>query len=100
MTEPQDSATADARPFIPVRIAVMTVSDTRTFETDRSGQVISVRIGCGGSSAGAGGAGYIAGGAAGSASSAGGAGGGATTTGGAAARVCDRDGGGGAFGLN
>jgi molybdenum cofactor biosynthesis protein B len=41
MSEHQDNATADARPFIPVRIAVMTVSDTRTLETDRSGQVIS-----------------------------------------------------------
>jgi molybdenum cofactor biosynthesis protein B len=33
-----------ARPFIPVRIAVLTVSDTRTPETDRSGQVLSERI--------------------------------------------------------
>jgi molybdenum cofactor biosynthesis protein B len=41
MSEPQDNATPAARPFIPVRIAVMTVSDTRTLETDRSGQVIS-----------------------------------------------------------
>jgi molybdopterin adenylyltransferase len=27
------------RPFLPVRVAVLTVSDTRTLETDRSGQV-------------------------------------------------------------
>ncbi|MGE0005666.1 MAG: molybdenum cofactor biosynthesis protein B [Parvibaculaceae bacterium] len=33
-----------ARPFIPVRIAVLTVSDTRTPETDRSGQVLAERI--------------------------------------------------------
>ena len=41
MSAPQDNAKTDERPFIPVRIAVMTVSDTRTLETDRSGQVIS-----------------------------------------------------------
>ncbi|MEM9492209.1 MAG: molybdenum cofactor biosynthesis protein B [Myxococcota bacterium] len=28
------------RPFIPVNIAVLTVSDTRTLDTDRSGQII------------------------------------------------------------
>jgi molybdopterin adenylyltransferase len=44
MTEPRDNAVPDARPFIPVRIAVMTISDTRTLETDRSGQVISELI--------------------------------------------------------
>jgi len=30
----------ESRPFIPVRIAVMTVSDTRTIETDKSGHVL------------------------------------------------------------
>ncbi len=32
------------RPFIPVRIAVMTVSDTRTPDTDRSGDTLAQRI--------------------------------------------------------
>ncbi|MGE0241091.1 MAG: molybdenum cofactor biosynthesis protein B [Parvibaculaceae bacterium] len=32
------------RPFIPVRIAVLTVSDTRTPETDKSGAVLAERI--------------------------------------------------------
>jgi molybdopterin adenylyltransferase len=32
------------KPFIPVRIAVLTVSDTRTIETDKSGQVLIERI--------------------------------------------------------
>ncbi|MFO1088449.1 MAG: molybdenum cofactor biosynthesis protein B [Hyphomicrobiales bacterium] len=32
------------RPFIPVRIAVLTVSDTRTLETDKSGQTLADRI--------------------------------------------------------
>jgi molybdopterin adenylyltransferase len=32
------------KPFIPVRIAVLTVSDTRTLETDKSGQVLIERI--------------------------------------------------------
>jgi molybdopterin adenylyltransferase len=41
MSERQDSAAKDERPFIPVRIAVLTISDTRTLETDRSGQVLS-----------------------------------------------------------
>jgi molybdenum cofactor biosynthesis protein B len=30
----------ESRPFIPVRIAVMTVSDTRTEETDKSGNIL------------------------------------------------------------
>jgi molybdenum cofactor biosynthesis protein B len=30
----------DTRPFIPVNLAILTVSDTRTLETDRSGQVL------------------------------------------------------------
>jgi molybdenum cofactor biosynthesis protein B len=34
----------DSRPFIPVRIAVLTVSDTRTFEDDRSGDTLAARI--------------------------------------------------------
>lgn len=33
-----------ARPFLPVNVAVMTVSDTRTPETDTSGQVLIERI--------------------------------------------------------
>lgn len=37
-----------ARPFLPVNIAVMTVSDTRTPETDTSGQVLIERIGAAG----------------------------------------------------
>lgn len=32
------------RPFLPVRIAVMTVSDSRTLETDTSGQALVSRI--------------------------------------------------------
>ncbi|MFT9398665.1 molybdenum cofactor biosynthesis protein B [Acetobacter sp.] len=32
------------RPFLPVRIAVMTVSDTRTLETDTSGQALVSRL--------------------------------------------------------
>ena len=31
----------ESRPFIPVRIAVLTVSDTRTLETDKSGQTLA-----------------------------------------------------------
>lgn len=34
----------DSRPFIPLNIAVMTVSDTRTPETDTSGDVLEARI--------------------------------------------------------
>jgi molybdopterin adenylyltransferase len=30
----------DTRPFIPVNLAILTVSDTRTLETDRSGQIL------------------------------------------------------------
>lgn len=36
--------TANERSFVPVRIAVLTVSDTRTPETDRSGQVLVDRL--------------------------------------------------------
>ena len=32
------------RPFVPVRIAVLTVSDTRTLDTDKSGAVLAERI--------------------------------------------------------
>lgn len=34
----------ESRPFIPVNIAVLTVSDTRTLETDRSGDTLVARI--------------------------------------------------------
>jgi molybdenum cofactor biosynthesis protein B len=34
----------ETRPFIPVGIAVLTVSDTRTPETDRSGDTLAARI--------------------------------------------------------
>ncbi|SUA99881.1 Molybdenum cofactor biosynthesis protein B [Pannonibacter phragmitetus] len=34
----------DSRPFIPLRIAVLTVSDTRQLEDDRSGTVLAERI--------------------------------------------------------
>jgi len=34
----------DSRPFIPLNIAVMTVSDTRTPETDTSGDVLEARV--------------------------------------------------------
>ncbi|HEX7777126.1 MAG TPA: molybdenum cofactor biosynthesis protein B [Parvibaculum sp.] len=34
----------NSRPFIPLNIAVMTVSDTRTRETDASGDVLEARI--------------------------------------------------------
>lgn len=34
----------EARPFIPANIAVMTVSDTRTFKDDRSGDTLASRI--------------------------------------------------------
>jgi molybdenum cofactor biosynthesis protein B len=34
----------DSRPFIPVNIAVLTVSDTRTLETDTSGKALADRI--------------------------------------------------------
>jgi molybdenum cofactor biosynthesis protein B len=34
----------EGRPFIPVRVAVLTVSDTRTFADDRSGDILADRI--------------------------------------------------------
>ncbi|MEJ2107563.1 MAG: molybdenum cofactor biosynthesis protein B [Acidiferrobacteraceae bacterium] len=36
--------TAKKREFIPLRIAVLTISDTRTEETDRSGQMLAGRL--------------------------------------------------------
>ena len=38
------SDTSASRSFIPVRIAVLTVSDTRNIETDKSGSVLAERI--------------------------------------------------------
>ena len=35
---------ADVRPFVPVRFAVLTVSDTRTLEEDKSGAMLAGRI--------------------------------------------------------
>src|SRR3954453_17162175 len=40
----QSMPLSEARPFLPVRIAVLTVSDSRTPETDTSGQTLSDRI--------------------------------------------------------
>ena len=34
----------ETRPFIPVRIAVLTISDTRTLETDKSGNSLTAMI--------------------------------------------------------
>jgi molybdopterin adenylyltransferase len=34
----------DSRPFVPVRIAILTVSDTRTADDDRSGDTLAGRI--------------------------------------------------------
>jgi len=34
----------ETRTFVPIRIAVMTVSDTRTFEDDRSGDTLAGRV--------------------------------------------------------
>ena len=39
---------ADAREFIPLNIAVLTVSDTRTEETDKSGALLVQRLGAAG----------------------------------------------------
>jgi molybdenum cofactor biosynthesis protein B len=35
---------AEARQFIPVRVAILTISDTRTLETDLSGQTLADRV--------------------------------------------------------
>jgi molybdopterin adenylyltransferase len=37
-------ATDSSRPFLPVNIAILTVSDSRTLDTDTSGDVLSERI--------------------------------------------------------
>ena len=37
-------AASETRPFLPVRIAVLTISDTRSFEDDKSGQTLSDRV--------------------------------------------------------
>ena len=42
----------EARPFIPLNIAVLTVSDTRTPETDRSGDTLVNRLEAAGASTG------------------------------------------------
>jgi molybdenum cofactor biosynthesis protein B len=42
------ASSAENRPFIPIRIAVVTVSDTRTPETDKSGDTLAERIGTSG----------------------------------------------------
>lgn len=34
----------ESLPFVPIRIAVLTISDTRTFETDSSGSILAERI--------------------------------------------------------
>lgn len=39
-----DAAPSAEAPFIPVRFGVLTVSDSRTIETDRSGQTLADRI--------------------------------------------------------
>jgi molybdenum cofactor biosynthesis protein B len=42
------SASDPSRPFLPVNIAVLTVSDSRTIDTDTSGDVLAERIGVAG----------------------------------------------------
>lgn len=44
MTTPHADRIDTSRAFVPVRIAVMTVSDTRTEETDKSGQTLVARL--------------------------------------------------------
>ena len=34
----------ESRPFIPIRIAVLTVSDSRSLEDDKSGATLAARI--------------------------------------------------------
>lgn len=34
----------ETQPFLPIRIAILTVSDTRTFDTDKSGHLLADRI--------------------------------------------------------
>jgi molybdenum cofactor biosynthesis protein B len=45
---------SEARQFIPVRIAILTISDTRSLETDVSGKTLADRVAAAGESAGAG----------------------------------------------
>ena len=40
----------ETKPFIPVRFAVLTVSDTRTLADDKSGQTLADRIAAAGQS--------------------------------------------------
>ena len=42
--EPMTSRIDESRPFVPLRIAVMTVSDTRTAADDRSGDLLVARL--------------------------------------------------------
>ena len=44
MSDGRETPGTGGRAFIPVRIAVMTVSDTRVLEDDRSGQLLSELI--------------------------------------------------------
>jgi len=46
--EKEYAHTKNEREFIPVNIAVLTISDTRTEETDRSGQMLTNRLGAAG----------------------------------------------------
>lgn len=34
----------ESRPFLPVNIAILTISDSRTLETDKSGQILVERL--------------------------------------------------------
>ena len=43
-TPPAGGKLVEARPFVPVRIAVLTVSDTRTEATDTSGDILAGRV--------------------------------------------------------
>jgi molybdenum cofactor biosynthesis protein B len=44
MTPPAPGRTDDSRPFLPVRIALLTVSDSRTLDDDKSGRTLSELI--------------------------------------------------------
>lgn len=44
MSQPRSAPTDEAKPFRPVRIAILTVSDTRTLADDRSGDTLAERI--------------------------------------------------------
>ena len=41
MSPPADKARGEGRPFLPVRIALLTVSDTRTLDDDKSGRTLA-----------------------------------------------------------